>query len=446
MTVRDPTNPASGEPSPQRLALLVGLGALAALWALFQWGELLVARAGGESFCAINATFDCAAVWDSPFASAVHSTTGLPVAGWGLAWGLVALLLPLWALVHRASGLPVAIGWLGTLWVAAAGVVAVLVMAVASLASGHLCITCLATYAIVLAYGAVSLPSFHLGATGGARTALVTALTCTLAVYLVLLWPGLRTPRARERAHISTPTATDSMRPTHQGPADTVLAGFIGQLSPAARQALSDAIAAMKASPDVPMRAPRVLLGSPTAAVRITDFTDVLCGHCAALHESLDELRRAVPPDALAIESRQFPLDGACNSYLSSPPAHPVRCLAARAQICLEQSPRAFEFSAALFAAQQQLTEDKVYALATPYLPRAALDACMRSPETEAKLRDDLAWAMAFGIDGTPLVLINGREAAPFAPLLYAMALTGGDVHHPLFAGLPPPRLARTMH
>lgn len=429
----------------RRLTLLIGLGVVASLWALFQWGELLVARAGGESFCAISATFDCAAVWDSNFASTVHSATGLPVAAWGLVWGMVAWLMPLWGLMLRAGQRAETSAWLATQWTAAFGLIAVVVMAIAALGTGRMCITCLATYVLVVGYGVVALGALNVSALRGARTGFVSALVCTVAVYLVLLVPGLRTPHSKERVSLAgAPTASAPIGTPRSD--DSVLAGFLAQLSPPARQALSDSLAVMAQTPNVPLRPPRVLLGSPTAAVRITHFTDVLCGHCATLHETLAELRRVVPPELLAIESRQFPLDGGCNSYLQAPPSHPERCLAARAQICLEQDARGTEFSAALFAHQEGLTEARIYELATPYIERTALQACVRSPETEAKLREDLAWAMAFGIDGTPLVLVNGRQATSFGPFLYAMALTGGQANHPLFAGLPPPQLQGHVH
>ena len=56
------------------------------------------------------------------------------------------------------------------------------------------------------------------------------------------------------------------------------------------------------------------------------------------------------------------------------------------------------------------------------------------------KLQDDINAAMQFNIEGTPLVLINGREVRPVPPLLYALVLTGGAWQNAAFADLPPPR------
>ena len=40
---------------------------------------------------------------------------------------------------------------------------------------------------------------------------------------------------------------------------------------------------------------PRALIGSATAPVRITEFADTLCGHCAELHRTLTEIRLRDP-------------------------------------------------------------------------------------------------------------------------------------------------------
>jgi serine/threonine-protein kinase len=70
----------------------------------------------------------------------------------------------------------------------------------------------------------------------------------------------------------------------------------------------------------------------------------------------------------------------------------------------------------------------------------AALERCMKSPETEAKLRDDVQLALGLGIQGTPLVIVNGRTSPSLPPFLYALMLAGGRGDHPGFGALPPPR------
>ena len=152
----------------------------------------------------------------------------------------------------------------------------------------------------------------------------------------------------------------------------------------------------------------------------------------------LTALRSKLPPGSFSIDSRQFPLDGTCNPNVPFKASDPIRCTAAKAIICAEKEGRAFDFAGKLFRSRLTLTEDKIYGLAEPFLPHKELAACISDPETEEKLRDDIAWAMECGLQGTPLVLVNGRVAPAFPPFLEAILLAGGNTNHPLFAFLRP--------
>src|SRR5690349_4610876 len=117
------TNPKSS--TVPLLAALCAGGILASFSALFPWAKPLAARAGGTPFCAISETFNCSQVWDSGFAKAIHTSTQIPVAGWGLMWGIVAFALPLLALVDaNKKGIGTALRLC-----ALAGVVSVVVLA-----------------------------------------------------------------------------------------------------------------------------------------------------------------------------------------------------------------------------------------------------------------------------------------------------------------------------
>jgi serine/threonine-protein kinase len=212
----------------------------------------------------------------------------------------------------------------------------------------------------------------------------------------------------------------------------------ISRLSPALRQSLSYALAVYSRGDRVPLRPARLLIGSATAPVRITEFTDILCGHCANLHGTFAVLREMLPPGSFALEPRHFPLDGECNPAVQMSSGRGVRCLAARAMICLEQD--WLPFSDALFEHQRRLTREKIFEIAAPFMTRQRLQACVISPETEAKLLDDIKWALQHDIQGTPLVLVNGREAPASLQFLYTIALAKADPEHPAFAVLPPPQ------
>ena len=437
--------------SPASLGALAALGALSALWAGFLWSELLVARAGGTPFCGLGEG-GCTALWDGAFASELHRVSGLPVAGWGLAWSLVALLLPLFALVRRAEGREAPELLTGVRVAAAAGLLAVFVLLAVLLGERAFCPGCFLSYVLAAGYAGIALFGWQrLGLPGLPRAAGLTA-GLTVAAYMALLYPGLHTPHGSAAAAGQARQAIEaagfgSGAGTGDAERDQGLGQFVESLPPDARQTLADSLYIYANAAAVELPPARSLWGAAGAPVRFTEFTDVLCDHCAELGEVLDSIRKSVPEGSFSVEPRQFPLDGRCNPMLQRPSeGEDVRCLAARARICLEGDPRAEEVAAALFAAQKQLTPDKVLEIAAGRGDRRALQACLASPDTDAKLRADIALAGRFGIEGTPLVLVNGRRGTSFGPFLYAMILTRGAATHPAFAGLPPPNPNAHLH
>jgi serine/threonine-protein kinase len=439
------------------LAVLAALGAVSALWALFLWTELVRSRAGGTPFCGFGGG-DCAALWDAAFAAAVHRLTGLPVAAWGLVWGGAAFAVPILALAALADGRGAARLLGAVRWTAIGGLAGLVALLAASAAEGLFCTSCALTYVLALAYGGVAF--FVLAPRRPLRPqGLATAAVASAGVWVLLLYPGLETPKslaredqramagaaARAAERGETPPASESP-PTAQRAADgerdprleQQLPEFLASLEPQLKQSLSDTLAVFREG-ERHEEPPRALQGSADAPVRITEFTDALCSHCATLHGTINYLRTLLPADAFSVDSRQFPLDGNCNDKLPARGPESVRCLAARAQICMEDTEHAFEFAGAVFERQRDLTREIVYEIAAPFMDRSRLSSCVESSETAAKLAADVDYAWHFEPHGTPLVLVNGRESPSFGPLLYALVLTGGDPDHPQLSELPPP-------
>ena len=431
--------PESSRPRVRTLDGAVALAGVHAFWALFQWKELLAAQGGAPAFCVLGGGDACEVVLNSPFAAAIQRWTVLPVAGWGVAWSLVAIALPLWTRIQRGRGRPSESTWSATLSTAAAGIAAVLVLAAASLASGALCTNCAVTYLLVVAYGGVCIRDLEPPVAKRIARGLPIAASATLAAFLVLLYPGIQTSRVILGQSPASIRPLDL--PSQSTRRDQDLRSLLQQLPPSELRVLSEALAAYARDAAAPLRPPRSLIGPTFAAVRITEFSDILCGHCAELHETLATIRRSLPSESFALEARQFPLDAACNPHVTAMMGKSVRCTAAKALICAEGESYFFDFASALFGSRRILTEAKVYALAKPYLAREKLSACIAAPATQAKLADDIAWAMETGLVGTPHVLVNGRTGSAFAPFLRAIVLAGGDADQPLFSQLPRARL-----
>lgn len=446
MSVKSPASDAVAQSGYGRiLGALAGLGALSALWALYLWSELVAARRGGTPFCAFGEG-DCGALWDAGFAAAIHRASGLPVAGWGLVWGIVALALPLAALVAASEGRRSARLERAIRVVAAAGAAGVVALLAASAQAGIFCTSCALTYLFTVAYAVVGVVALRGAAPRFGVDGVATAAAVTLAAFLLLLYPGLQTPRDAVRAGqealrgVAPAAGAAAVGPVGRGAlpdAAARLNELIAGLRPEARQALADSLYLYANSPAAPAQPPRALAGPADAPVRITTFTDVLCSHCATLHGTLDYLASILPAGSFSVDSRQFPLDGHCNPHLQKRGAESVRCLASRARLCFDPTPRGKEFAGALYARQGELTPQLVYEIAAPFAARADLETCVASAATARALAADVDYAWRFEPDGTPLVLVNGRRGASFGPFLYAMVLTGGDAGHPAFQALP---------
>ncbi len=446
--------------SPRRWAKLSVLGALSALWSLFLWTELILSRSGGSSFCGSGGKLDCTAIWNGAFASTVHRLTGLPVAGWGLVWSVAAFALPLAGLSRMASGERPGALLSAVRLTAAAGLLGVAALLAASVVAGAICIGCIGTYLLVGAYAAIALLGWRRAGFPEAGRGAALALGCTAVTFALLLYPGLHTPKMsgeagrRAVAEAAGPsetapapqTETTTRAGTGDATRDRALEDLVSTLDSAGRQQLADSLAIYRSSPPAMLPAPRALVGSAMAPVRITEFTDILCEHCASLYETLQTLRGHTAPGSYSVDARQYPLDGRCNPKFESGKGDDVRCVAAAARICMESSGREPEFAGALFARQQGLTREAVFEIAGPYMPRQKLAACIASPQTRGQLEQDIAAASQYDSDGTPIVAVNGRRGTSFGPFLYAMILTRANAEHPAFDALPPGNPSAHMH
>jgi|APLak6261675434_1056106.scaffolds.fasta_scaffold00844_4 serine/threonine-protein kinase len=402
--------------------------------AIYQWVELLEVRAGRTPSCAINETVNCATVWNSPLSHKIHEYLGIPVAGMGVLWAVVAFTLAfLFAQRVRANADGSTFSGAIKVW-AGIGLLSCVMFATASLQAKAVCLTCLGTYALVIGYTIAAL-----GMIGGPAVPPMSelmpgagwTLVLTVPVYLGLLYPGFKTPKG-----------TDSVvkKLNEHDPND--FAAIIDTLPDREKLTTSWARDQWKksAKPDTSMFPERARKGNPAAPVKIVEWSDILCGHCAQFEELAKELERLAPEGGFAFEPRYYPLDGECNPDIKGSAKDGVRCFGAKLQICAEKSPKFYKLRSELFQNQQQLDLGMMMAIATRHgFNSDDLNACVRSPETQARLMEDIAYARLFGIDGTPLVVLNGKAAPPAPAFLLGMVLAGGNADAPWFLKLPPP-------
>jgi serine/threonine-protein kinase len=408
-------------------AALLGLANLC--WSAYLWLKLADVQAGIPVTCALGSSGVCSELWNSAFARGVHAWSRLPVAGWGVLWSGVALLLPAAAGMLRDARTR-ALAWSATLCTALAGLASVVGLLTVSAALQALCLDCALIYLIVGAYGVlVTREALLLGPQRLWRGALLAAVGAA-ALYLVLLYPAARTPFAAQALAVSARAASAP---------EEGLAQFLRALGEPGRQQLANALGVVRSRQAKPLRPARGLIGSPQAPVRVTEFADLLCSHCADLNEVLVKLAASVPPGSFALEPRYFPLDGRCNRLLDPAPGEPTRCVAAKLMICVAGRPEAQALADRLYAEQRRLTPERIYELAATAIPDVDLHGCVDAPETAEQLRDDISWAEEHAIEGTPMVLLNGKPVPALPPLLYVLILAAGDPEHRLFVELLPP-------
>jgi len=426
--------------------ILAGIAFLAILLSIYQWYELIQIRSGGtDPLCSISENINCVAVWNSPLADKIHKVTGIPFAGWGIAWAAIVFLFGIELIRLARKGAPTGVVVLALRLTTAGGVLIALALLGYSVTIGVYCPTCVLFYLLVFAaaFIALRLPK---DPEAQWRKALLQSAGLLLISFALLLYPGRHTP---QQSHDLASLDALSQSSSAATPGEDPLAKFLLSLPPQAQQLVSDARALYRTAPliDHPVDSNRLITGNVRSPVHLIDWIDIRCPHCKHLDEALDEIRRATPASSWSEEGRQFPLDSECNPKIARSDGSHVACLAAKVLICLGGSPRGRQVRAAFFQKQGRLDTDDIWQIAADSAEqRQSLDACVSSQVTADMLQDDINYATQHRIEGTPLVVINGRQAPGFPPFIYAMIIAGGDSNAAGFKILPPPRKTVLEH
>ncbi|NEQ97799.1 MAG: thioredoxin domain-containing protein [Cyanothece sp. SIO2G6] len=134
----------------------------------------------------------------------------------------------------------------------------------------------------------------------------------------------------------------------------------------------------------------------------IIEFSDFQCPYCARVHDTLDHFM-ALHGDAVTLVYKHFPL------YQ----IHPQAMAAARAAWAANRQGKFWPYHDALFAQQDQLSEDLYIQLAADL--DLDLEQFNRSRESEmaiASINQDMQLAEELGIAGTPFFVINGEAVS----------------------------------
>jgi protein-disulfide isomerase len=140
-------------------------------------------------------------------------------------------------------------------------------------------------------------------------------------------------------------------------------------------------------------------LGPANAAVTIVIWSDFECPHCQHVVPIIERLQEAHANDVRLVH-KFYPL-----------PRHTNAKIAARAAWAAQQQGKYWELEKLLFENQKKLGEQTILELAASLgLDMARVRVDMDGDGATNAIARDMAEAEKHGLDGTPFVMINGRE------------------------------------
>jgi protein-disulfide isomerase/uncharacterized membrane protein len=367
---------------PVVILALIGLGISVAIESVHR---RLAADVSYTSFCNVSATVNCDVVLGSRYAT----LAGFSVSTWAILFYLAILAVAVGAAKAQRATLR---GTLATvlLGMAVWGLLFALYMAGVAFGVLHtVCMMCSGLY--VVSIGLV-LASWRLrgdlrlrgrrqvaARAGENRLLMVGALVAVLALLAVGSWEALgRGTQMLDAAEIQR------QRPDFYR-------WYFAQ--PLTQLRLDDS---------------RHARGNADAPVTIVEFSDFECAHCAAFHESLEDVLHRVGP-SVRVVFHHFPLSSACNPKVPTD-AHPEACLAAVAAECAGDQGKFWQYHNLLFDNQQELQRQFLIGYATRLgLDVARFTQCLGSEEARSRVDRDARDGAALGIDSTPTLFINGR-------------------------------------
>ncbi|HLH16920.1 MAG TPA: thioredoxin domain-containing protein [Bryobacteraceae bacterium] len=142
---------------------------------------------------------------------------------------------------------------------------------------------------------------------------------------------------------------------------------------------------------DVPLRGPA------NAPVTLLEYADFECPYCQQIHPVLQRIETEFK-DKLAFAYKDYPL-----------PMHPDAEKAAEAAHCAAAQGKYWEYHDTLFDKKQLSVASLKETARALHLDGTAFDACLDGGKMAGVVKDQMSEAQAFGMQGTPSILVNGR-------------------------------------
>src|SRR5687768_1525406 len=384
-----------GRPALLVLAAVAFAASVASLYVHYQ----LIADPSYVSFCDVNETVSCEAVYNSAYGT----VAGVPVAAGGVVWSALVLLFAGYGMRNpRSEAGGRAAGYVFLLSVV--GLASVFYFAYASFfVLQKACPLCIAVYVSVVGIFLISssmAPSLgalvsRLGAdireTASSPTAMgLGALWLLASLALVALFPRepIREPGASAAAAAAVPIETLDQ----------------AQLAEWHRWI------------DAQPRVPEVVAQTPPGVkVFVMKFNDYQCPACRMTYFAYKDIfskYEASNPEAFRYETRDFPLDSECGMG----GIHQHACEAAVAvRLAKAKDPKSGkELETWLFERQDSLSRDLAKRGLSEIAQVNSFDADY--PKTIEAIRADVKLGTSLGVNGTPTFFVNGIRVGSLRP------------------------------
>lgn len=148
--------------------------------------------------------------------------------------------------------------------------------------------------------------------------------------------------------------------------------------------------------------------GNPNGKITVVEFFDYQCGHCVSMGPVIQNIIKANPN--VRIVFKEFPIRGTTSEF------------AARAALAANKQGKYYQFSHALLATNQPLTEEVILNVAkSAGLNMPKLKKDMKSSAITDALRANAQLAQELNINGTPAFFIGKTNAKSASAITFVL-------------------------
>jgi protein-disulfide isomerase len=159
-------------------------------------------------------------------------------------------------------------------------------------------------------------------------------------------------------------------------------------------------------------------IGNDSAKVVLQMFSDFECPHCKSTSENILSAISKIDSSQVLFVYRNFPLSNKCNKHVGGE-GRKYSCDLASASRCAGQQGKFWQFKEWAFSGIEMSASDKEKNFAPQGMMQKAQDLgvdvpsfkqCFESKVEYAKIQEDASLGQKLGLQGTPLLILNGKK------------------------------------